>query len=446
MKKVLVITYYWPPSGGAGVQRWLKFTKYLPENGWGPVVYTPENPEAPVDDPTLMKDIPAQTKVVRRPIWEPYQLYKLFMGLKGENRINAGFLTEEEKSKNKEGLSVWIRGNLFIPDARRFWIGPSVRFLKKYLRRHPVDALISTGPPHSMHLIARKLARSTGLPWIADFRDPWTEIDFYHQLRLSRFADSRHRILEKKVLREASRVIVIGKTMAERFEEIGGISPLVIPNGYDDADFHRKSSGPVSSGKENRPSFPIVHIGAMNRDRNHPVFWQALAGLLSRESENRPEIRIILIGKVDIAVRQTIRESGLDDRVEIISSLPHDQIIPYLKSASVLYLPINRTPNARMIQTGKLFEYLAAGRPILGIGPADGDAAEIIRDCRAGIMIDFDDRATVERTLEEWLRQQQKGNLDIRVSGAEKYTRRHLTSLLAKALEEAYVESSAHRL
>ena len=200
MKRVLIISYYWPPSGGAGVQRWLKFVKYLRSFGWEPVVYTPENPEFPETDLSLAKDIPPGLEVIKQPIWEPYDTYKKLLGQKKEDKINAAFLSEKKKNSMLENFSVWVRGNFFIPDARKFWIRPSVKFLLNYLETNPVKAVISTGPPHSMHLIAMALAKKIKLPWLADFRDPWTNIDFYKDLRLSARADARHKKLEKKVL------------------------------------------------------------------------------------------------------------------------------------------------------------------------------------------------------------------------------------------------------
>ena len=193
MKRVLIITYYWPPSGGSGVQRWLKMSKYLPENGWQPVIYTPEDGEFPIIDTSLEKDVCPEAEVVKRPIVEPYTLYKRFVGMRAEEKVKVGFTDESGKQKGwKARLSMWIRGNLFIPDARCWWIRPSVRFLLKYLKDNPVDAIISTGPPHSMHLIALRLKAKLGLPWIADFRDPWTDIDFYNELRLTQWADCKH--------------------------------------------------------------------------------------------------------------------------------------------------------------------------------------------------------------------------------------------------------------
>ena len=191
MNRVLIISYYWPPSGGAGVQRWLKFSKYLRDFGWEPVIYTPENPESPDVDKSLLKDIPPGIEVIKKQIWEPYDAYKRFIGQKKDEKIQAGFLSEKKRNPLFENISVWIRGNFFIPDARRFWIKPSIRFLIKYLAAHPVNAIVSTGPPHSMHLIALGLKKKLNIPWLADFRDPWTTIDFYHQLHLTRQADKK---------------------------------------------------------------------------------------------------------------------------------------------------------------------------------------------------------------------------------------------------------------
>src|SRR5687768_13552946 len=186
-KKVLIITYYWPPSGGSGVQRWLKFVKYLRDYGWEPIVYTPSNPESPVNDDSLAKDIPSGITILKTEIREPYGLYKKFIGRKKDEKISAAFLTEKKKPKLAERIAVWIRGNFFIPDARKWWIGPSVSFLSDYLSKNKEDAIVSTGPPHSMHLIALGLknlpapkeslrtgkAGKLNIKWLADFRDPW---------------------------------------------------------------------------------------------------------------------------------------------------------------------------------------------------------------------------------------------------------------------------------
>jgi len=437
LKRVLIITYYWPPSGGAGVQRWLKFSKYLPLHQWQPVIYTPSNPEAPVDDPSLQKDVHPETVVWRRRIWEPYMLYKSFVGMGKGDRINAGFLSEDEKPPRKEGLAVWIRGNLFIPDARKFWVDPSARFLLKNLRDNPVDAVISTGPPHSMHLIAFQLHQRMRIPWIADFRDPWTEIDFYNQLKLTRRADRKHHRLEAQVLTSADRVVVVGETMAERFRLKAGIQTSVIPNGYDDEDF----TGDSAEEDEQIPGSPghlfnVVHVGAMNRDRNHPAFWETLASLKREDPEFERELRITLVGKLDHSVHRSLAEFQLQDCTKMTPSLPHNQVIPLLRSATVLYLPINHTPNARSIATGKIFEYLSAARPILGIGPVDGDAAGILRSCKAGEMVDFTDLKEMKRILSEWALRHRQGKLAVRPTNIDRYSRRNLTGTYAEVLNQ----------
>ena len=411
------------------MQRWLKFTKYLPEFNWTPVIYTPENPEAPVDDPSLLNDVHPGAEVVKRPIWEPYEYYKRFVGMGKGERVNAGFLSEGEKPPRKEGLSVWVRGNLFIPDARKFWIGPSIRFLKNYLKAHPVDAMISTGPPHSMHLIALGLHRELGIPWIADFRDPWTEIDFYDQLRLTRWADRKHHRLEREVLLGADRVVVVGNTMADRFSMKVPVKPDVIPNGFDEADFVNKAT-PASD------SFTIVHVGAMNRDRNHESFWKAISEMNQENADFEKHLKVKLVGKLDHSVLRSIEIHQLRESVEMTPSLPHDQVVPLLQTATVLYLPINNTPNARSIATGKLFEYLSARRPILGIGPGDGDAAAILKECDAGEMIDFEDVEGVKNLLTKWAALHRQGKLTSSEADIDQYSRRNLAERYAGLLNE----------
>lgn len=437
MRKVLIITYYWPPSGGAGVQRWVKFSKYLPRHDWQPVIYTPSNPEAPVDDPSLQQDIPEEAVVVKRRIWEPYMLYKRFVGMGKGDRINAGFLSEDKRPPKKEGLAVWIRGNLFIPDARKFWVKPSVRFLHKKLIDSPVDAIISTGPPHSMHLIAFQLHRQLRIPWIADFRDPWTEIDFYDQLKLTKRADRKHRRLEEEVLTSADRVVVVGPTMAERFRLKAGIEATVIPNGYDEEDFTRSTTAEAEKQPDGSgPRFNVVHVGAMNRDRNHPAFWETLASMRKDDPDFERELKITLVGKLDHSVHLSLAEYQLENCTEVIPSLPHNQVIPLLQSASVLYLPINNTPNARSIATGKIFEYLSAHRPIVGVGPVDGDAAEILKSCEAGHMIDFTDRKGMKKILADWSLQHRQGKLAVKPSNIDQYSRRNLTATYAGVLNQ----------
>ena len=240
MKRLLIITYYWPPTGGSGVQRWVKFSKYLPEFGWQPVVYTPENPEQLARDESLLADIPACAEVVKTHISEPYEIYRRLTGGKQGQEVNP---VNAQKKNWKQRLSLWVRGNCFIPDPRIGWVRPSVRFLKKYLTEHPVDAVVTTGPPQSVHLIGLGLKKALGLHWIADFRDPWTEMFYYKHLGLSAAADRRHRRLEQAVLDGADTVISVSPPVAADFQSKTKTPVVLITNGFDESDFVDSGSG-----------------------------------------------------------------------------------------------------------------------------------------------------------------------------------------------------------
>ena len=428
MKRVLIISYYWPPSGGAGVQRWLKFVKYLRGFGWEPVVYTPENPESPAEDQSLVKDVPDGLEVIKTRIWEPYSTYKKFVGREKDDRIKSGFLSEKRKPSFQEKLSVWIRGNLFIPDARKFWIKPSIRHLTTYLEDRPVDAMVSTGPPHSMHLIARALKAKYNVPWIADFRDPWTNIDFYGALRLTRHSDRKHHRLEREVLSAANRVIVVSQGMAKDFTRIHSREYTVITNGYD-------GSVPAGSEGDDDEKFTLAHIGSMVPSRNPESLWLALQELCQENPEFRSKLVIKLVGQVDHAVRTSISDHGLAEHLVLIDYLPHDDVARVQMQASVLLLIINNTPNATLVVTGKLFEYIRSGRPVLCIGPTGGDAATILLETNTGIAIDHSDVKGIKMNVLSYFIRYKDGKLKVDGKGIEKYSRKNLTGELAAILD-----------
>lgn len=429
MKKVLVLTYYWPPSGGSGVQRWLKCVRYMRDFGWEPVVYTAENGEYPVIDEKLAQEVPEGVEVIRTKIWEPYQLYKRFTGQKKNERVVSGFL-RDKKPGLAARISMWIRGNMFIPDARKFWIKPSVRHLKAYLRENPVDMIVSTGPPHTMHMIGLKLKRATGLPWVADFRDPWTNIDFYSELKLSKRSDRKHHRLEKEVVQTASAVVVVGNNMKEEFEVIGNRKVDVITNGYDEADVQTVAI------EERDMAFSIVHIGLMNKHRSHEAFWAALAAIRDADPDFAAAFKVVLVGKADVSARDAIQRHGLERHTEFIDYLEHTEAVKRQGEAQVLYLSINDTPNAKGVITGKIFEYLAARRPILCQGPEDGDAAVIVRDTRAGLVAGFQDQATTEAHLRHFFNLYKENRLEVDSQGVEAYSRRELTGKFAQIFDQ----------
>lgn len=428
MKKVLVITYYWPPSGGAGVQRWLKFVKYLRQYGWEPVVFTVEDGEFPERDNSLLKDIPDGIEIIREPIKEPYLLYKLFIGRGKKEKIHAGFLTEKKKNSLLQNIAVWIRGNFFIPDARMLWIKPSVNKLQKWLAQNQVDALVSTGPPHSCHLIAMKLKKLTGIPWLADFRDPWTKIDYYKDLKLTARADRKHQHLDREVISYADAVVTVGKTMQEEFATLVSRDIDCITNGYDDDDITKENVVPDTE-------FSIAHVGTMVKTRNPMALWQALSELLKEESEFKNHLLLKLVGKVDVTVQESLTQFGLHTYVKFTDYLNHDDVVKVQRQSQLLLLVINRTHNAKGVLTGKLFEYMAASRPVLCIGPVDGDAAQIVNETQCGKAVDYDDVNSLKKIVRDYYMQYLQHRLNTSSVNVEKYSRRTLTEKLVQVLD-----------
>ena len=435
MKRVLIITYYWPPSGGSGVQRWLKFVKYLREFGWEPVVYTPLMPEMPYEDPSLLCDVPDGIEVLKKRITEPYQLYNLFTGRNRKARFQHGFLQSEnnEYQSLTKRLSVWIRGNLFIPDARSLWIRPSVRFLKKYLQKHPVDVLVSTGPPHSMHLIALSIKRSTGISWLADFRDPWTGIYYFDKLKVGKRALQKHQKLEKACLDEADLVLTVGKTMQSDFAKMTTTPVEVITNGYDDDD--------LPAGDNIRPSdFTIMYSGIFLPDQNPVELWPCLRDMRLKDAEFGRKLKLHFVGKTDAGILADIRAANLDDCLKLTDYVPHAEVPVQQQYAAVLLLSINRIQNAPYILTGKVFEYLAARRPVLAFCPPESDVAEIIRNTNGGWVVPFGDTEALKQALTNAYEWYKSGEAWPSVN-TEMFARKVLTGRLASLLDRLSAET-----
>ncbi len=428
MKKVLIITYYWPPAGGSAVFRWLKFSKYLREFGWEPVIYTAEDGEYAEYDPENSKDIPAGISVLKQHIWEPYQFYKKFTGQKKTDKVNVGFLTEKKKPAFTEKIAVWIRGNFFIPDARKFWIKPSVKYLVKWIKLNPVDVIISSGPPHSTHLIAMGLKKRLHVPWISDFRDPWTKIDFYNDLHLSRFADQKHHKLEKSVVTNADCVVTVGNQMREEFELIGAKNIFTITNGFDTSDFNNEDIKPDKK-------FTIAHFGTVNKSRNPLVLWQVISELVIDNKDFASDVKLVFVGRLDQAVKESIIKFRLEKYVEIIDFVNHEEVVCMQQKSQVLLLLINQTSNAGGILTGKFFEYLAAKRPIAAIGPVKGDVADILNSSKAGTIVDFNDKENLRKLVILYYSKFKDNQLFVNPLGINEYSRYELTRKLAGLLD-----------
>ncbi len=438
MKRVLIVTYYWPPSGGSGVQRWVKFVKYLPMVGWQPVVYTPENPELTTIDKTLAAEIPPETEVVKSHIFEPYGIYRKLMGSgsstdlktltasdtgKGEvNPING------QKKSWKQRLSLFIRGNLFIPDPRVMWVRPSVRFLKRYLEEHPVDAIVTTGPPQSMHLIGLRLSKDTGLPWVADFRDPWTKMFYFKHLGLTPWAEKKHRRLEQSVLDGATRVIAVSPLVQDEFKAMTKTPVELITNGYDEEDFEKDV--------ELDENFNITHTGLFASDGNPETLWKILARKCEEDEEFRKSLRIRLVGKTDKEITDSIEAAGLGGNLKDFGYQSHETAVREQLNASILILPLRKEPEYRAVLPGKLFEYLASHRPILGIGQTDGVMAHVVEETGSGVVCDWDDEEKIRSWIDSCWEKFKNDDLKDNTSDISRFTRRNLTERLAELLNQ----------
>ena len=420
-KNVLLISYYWPPSGGAGVHRWLRFSKYFKENNVDLTVYCPDDAAWPVIDTALNSQVSENLTIIRRKIFEPHK----YLGKGGKKGV--GF-SQEKKPGLLQRFIIWVRGNLFIPDSRVFWIKSSTHFLSKYLKEHPeIDTIISTGPPHSMHVIGANLKKKLGVKWIADFRDPWTDIDFYQDLKLGKRAHEKQTRLEKMCLTLADEVITVSKSCAEGLSAIGNRAVHVVTNGYEFPDFN-------ASEIKLDERFSIVHLGSMPYARNPESLWKALKELLAETPKLKDHLSINLIGSADYKVLESAEKYGLKSFVEIIPPVDHAESIELQRKAQLLLLSANNTGNVKGILTGKFFEYLGAKRPIITIGDKNSDLEDAMSSTDAGCFETFEESNTLKSFLAISFEKYLDGNLYHEPKNIEQFSSQKLARKITELL------------
>ncbi|AFL82257.1 glycosyltransferase [Aequorivita sublithincola DSM 14238] len=423
MKRALIITYYWPPAGGPGVQRWLKFVKYFREFGVEPIVYAPENPNYPLIDENFSSEIPSNIEILKQPISEPYRFAKL-LSKKKTKQISSGIISKKEISA-MEKLMLYLRGNFFIPDARVGWVKPSVVFLSKYITENDVEVVITTGPPHSLHLIGMQLQKELNIKWIADFRDPWTTIHYHKSLRLNKSSARKHKALEVSVLKSADVITVTSPTTKKEFEMITETPIEVITNGFDiseEIDFQMDSN------------FSISHIGSLLSERNPEVLWKVLAEICKENSDFKNDLELKFAGAVSEEVKKSLENAELISNCKFLGYVSHSRALQLQHQSQVLLLVEINSTATRAIIPGKLFEYLAAKRPIIALGPKESDIEVIISETKSGIFFSYwnDDELKVE--ILKLYEQFKSGNLAIASEGIEKYSRREVTKRMASLI------------
>lgn len=425
MKKVLIITYYWPPAGGPGVQRWLKFVKYLPDFDIDPIVYIPENPTYPLLDEKLVADVPKNVTILKNKIIEPYAWASVF-SKKNTKKISSGIIPNQRKQSLIQKMMLWVRGNLFIPDARVLWVKPSVKYLSKYIQENNIDTVITTGPPHSLHLIGLQLKEKLNVKWIADFRDPWTTIGYHKALKLTEASAKKHKDMEKKVMTTADFLLVTSPTTKKEFEAITNKPIHVITNGYDVENVGR----PALDEK-----FTLAHIGSFLSERNPRVLWKALRELTKENAEFRKHFELKLIGATSQEVLDAIEEFKLSAFVNNLGYVSHQEAVEQQRKSQVLLLIEIDSEDTKSIIPGKLFEYMVSERPILAIGPKDADFSVILQQTNTGTFALYDEKDKVKETILKYFNLYLEQNLKVYPVGLQQYSRKNLTKELAALLK-----------
>ena len=422
--KLLIITYYWPPAGGPGVQRWLKFVKYLPDFGFEPIVYLPENPSYPIIDENLLSEVSNQLVILRNKIVEPYQ-WASFLSKNKTKKISSGIIPNNKKQTILDQLLLWIRGNVFIPDARVLWVKPSVKYLEKYLSENGITTIITSGPPHSLHLIGLELKQKLNVRWVADFRDPWTTIGYHKALKLSEFAANKHKQLESKVLNNADLILVTSPSTRAEFKKITSKPIEVITNGYD----VEKIGNQIVDKK-----FSLAHIGSFLSERNPRILWESISELIRENPLFASHFQLKLIGAVSQEVLDSIALFQLQNYVNNLGYVSHDEAIVHQKKSQILLLIEINSEDTKSIIPGKLFEYLVSERPIIGLGPKGSDFAEIIIDTNTGVFVDYSEKEKLKNYIANYFSLFLEGNLKSNGVGLQKYSRKNLTEKLANLL------------
>lgn len=422
-KKVLVITYYWPPAGGPGVQRWLKFVKYLPKNGIEPIIYCPKNATYPLLDTSFGDDVSKELTIIQQPIKEPYKLASLFS--KKSKTISKGIIKDTKKQSLIEQLMLYVRGNFFIPDARKNWIKPSVAYLQEYIKEYGIETIITTGPPHSLHLIGLQLKAVLDIKWIADFRDPWTTIGYHKKLKLTQASKEKHLEFEHQVLNKADAIIVTSYNTKREFSAKTTKPIDVITNGFDEEDIA------VSNLDK---AFTIAHIGSFLSDRNPRILWQVLEELIKENSLFKTHFKLVLVGAVGESIQESITLYHLTSHTELVGYVSHKEALVYQRKAQVLLLVEIDHEDTKVIIPGKLFEYFKAKRPIVAIGPDGTDVESLIHKSNTGHYYLYNEKEALKQRILSHFNLYLNDELNIVSEDISKYSRENLTKQLADTI------------
>ena len=422
-KKILIISYYWPPAGGPGVQRWLKFAKYLPEFNISPVLFVPENANYPINDNSLKSEVSKDLEIIKLPIFE---LSNFFPSLKSLNSIRSGNISKNKNQSILQKVVFFIRGNFFIPDMKIFWKRNSVNFLKKYLSENNIETIITTGPPHSIHLIGLELKRKLNINWISDFRDPWVNLNYLNRFHLLPFVKEYHKKLRDKVINNSDAVIVTSKRLKDLYSEINS-SIFQVTNGYD-------YNKPVIKLDK---KFSISHVGSLYNERNPEFLWDIIDELSENLQGFKKDLQINLIGNNNKKIKQNLSKRVFNDCVVCYDYVEHKKAIEFMCSSQVLLMLEVDDDESSYAIPGKLFDYLNSNRPIISIGPEQSEVREILSNTGSGKFFDYKDynslKLYIEKLYENYVNNLSSSDNNYNI---DNYNRKNLTSKLVEVINK----------
>ncbi|HIO68379.1 MAG TPA: glycosyl transferase family 1 [Flavobacteriales bacterium] len=428
-KKVLVITYYWPPAAGPGVQRFLKFCKYLPEFGWEPVVLTVEAGSYSSKDASLDEDIVSGLSVYKTKTFEPFTIYNKLRGSKG-NTVPVSLMGIKKDKRLIQRLSLYVRANFFVPDARKGWKSYALKAVDQIMSEHDISAIITTGPPQSTHLIGLAIKKKLGIPWLADFRDPWTTVYYNKFFPRTASTERKDKSMEDEVLSHADAVVAVSSGLGAEFKDRAN-KVEIIYNGFDHEDIPEAQS-------ETSDFFTLEYIGNLKPNQNPEQLWSALGELIEDEDGFKDFFRLNITGNIDKYLADDLTNKyRLGPILDIIPYVSHQEAVERMVKTSLLLFVVPEADNNHLIITGKLFEYMASKTPILSIGPTDGDAAKLLKEAERDEMLAYNAKDEIkEQILSQFISWKDGGKMQWKHANSDlnKFSRKHLTEKLGNVL------------
>jgi glycosyltransferase involved in cell wall biosynthesis len=432
VKKILIITYYWPPAAGPGVQRFLKTAKFLPEFGWKPYILTVKDGTYSSTDDSLENDIPEEAEVFKTKTKEPFKIYEKITGNKGSSK-SVGMINLNNSKNPIKKLSLFIRANCFIPDPRKGWKKYAVKKAAELIKKEDISIVITTSPPHSTHLIGLSLQEKYNIKWIADFRDPWTNLYFNKMLPRTKRTIKKDKALENKVVSKADYITVISKGLQKEFKDRNSNIGLIY-NGFDEDDIPKK----INLNKDK--CFKIAYVGNFKPNQNISAFWQAISELMQENHSLQDIIRIEFTGNTDNRVNAFVEKYQLEKNVIFNNYVKHHEATQIMSNSDLLLFVVPKAENNKLIITGKLFEYLATRNPILSIGPVDGNASSIINEAKRDKMLDYENLEAIKNTIKKYIDiwHQEPKKFKHNDDDIMNYSRKVLTKKLAEIFNKLY--------